>query len=106
MFITIADHTLSIDIDFGALISLLNWKAKVNPKSNIFLLSTKNKFKMYSRKTGSPKGHSEIKFNYEFSNIRTTFLIAGEQSSDLLRRKNFWKITVKLEGYSTFVCIF
>ena len=48
VFITIADHTLPIDIDFGALISLLNWKAfqTVNPKSNISLLSTKSKFKM------------------------------------------------------------
>ena len=31
VFITIADHTLSIDIDFGALISLLNWKANSKP---------------------------------------------------------------------------
>ena len=94
MFITIADHTLPIDIDFGALISLLNWKAfqTVNPKSNISLLSTKSKFKMYSRKTGSTKDQSEIKLSYEFSKIRTTFLIAGEQSPNILGRNIFGKL--------------
>ena len=50
IFVTIACHTSSIEIDTGASISLLNWETfqKVNYKSDISLSPTKSKLKTYS----------------------------------------------------------
>ena len=95
VFITIADHTLPIEIDTGASISLLNWETfqKVNYESNISLLPTKSKLKTYSGETVSPKCQSEIEFSYEGSKIKTTFLITDERSLNVLGRD----ILVKLQ---------
>ena len=50
VFIIIAGHNLPIEIDTGALTSLLNWEAfqKVNCESDISLLPTKSKLKANS----------------------------------------------------------
>ena len=60
VFITIAGHTLPIEIDTGALISLLNWETfqKVNHGLDISLLLTESKLKTYSGEIVSPKGKS------------------------------------------------
>ena len=65
IFITIADHTLPIEIDTGASIILLNWETfqKINYESNISLLPTKSKLKMYSGEILSPNSISEIEFS-------------------------------------------
>ena len=82
IFITIADHSLPIEIDTGALVSLLNWETfqKVNCESNISLLQTESKLKMDSGEIVSPKGQSEIEFCYEGKLIKTTFLITDKHS--------------------------
>ena len=88
VFITIANHTLPIEVDSGASISLLNWNMfqKLNCKSNISLLPTKSKLKTYSGEIVSPKGQTEIEFIYEGKKIKTTFLITSEQSPNVLGR--------------------
>ena len=71
VFVTIAGHTLAIDINTGALISLLNWETfqKVNHELNISLLLTESKLKISSGEIVSPKGKSEIEFTYEGNKI-------------------------------------
>ena len=77
VFITIAGQNLPKEIDTEASISLLNWETfqKINCESNISLLPTKSKFKMYSAEIVSPKGKSDIEFTCEGNKIKTTFLI-------------------------------
>ena len=66
VFITIANHKLTMEVDTGASISLLNWNTfqKLNCKSNISLLPTKSKLNTYSGEIVSPKGNSEMEFVY------------------------------------------
>ena len=93
VFITIAGHKLPIEIDTGASISLLNWETfqKINCESNS-LLQTKSKLKTYSGEIVSPKGKSDMKFTYEGNKIRTTFLITGERSPNVLGRDILGKL--------------
>ena len=88
VFITTAGHTLPIEIDTGASISLLNWETfqKVNHGLDISLLLTESKLKMYSGEIVSPKGKSEIEFTYEGNKIKTTFLITDKRSPNVLGR--------------------
>ena len=88
VFITIANHKLPIEVDTGASISFLNWNTfqKLNCKSNISLLPTKTKLKMYSGEIVSPKGQAKIEFLFEGKKIKTTFLITNEQSPNVLGR--------------------
>ena len=95
IFVTIACHTLSIEIDTGASISLLNWETfqKVNYKSDISLLPTKSKLKTYSGEIASTKGRSDIEFTYEVNKIKTTFLITDEHLPNVLGREILGNLT-------------
>ena len=88
IFTTIAGHTLPKEIDTGALISFLNRETfqKVNYESNILLLPTKSKLKMYSGEIVSSKGKSETKFTYEGNKIKTTFLITDKHSPNVMHK--------------------
>ena len=100
VFITIAGHKLPIEIDTGASISLLNWETfqKINCESNISLLQTKSKLKTYSGEIVSPKGKSDIEFTYEGNKIRTTFLITGKRSPNVLGRDILGKLRLNCEN--------
>ena len=99
VFITIAGHKLPIEIDTGASISLLNWETfqKINCESNSSL-QTKSKLKTYSGEIVSPKGKSDIEFTYEGNKIRTTFLIIGERSPNVLGRDILGKLWLNCEN--------
>ena len=94
VFITLTGHTLPIEIDPGASISLLDWETfqKVNHELNISLLPIESKLKTYSGEIASPKAKSEIEFTYEGNKIKTTFLITDERSPNVLSRDILGKL--------------
>ena len=96
VFITIAGHRLPIEVDTGTSISLLNWETfqKINCESNISLLPTKSKLKTYSGDIGK----SDIEFTYEGNKIRTTFLITGERSPNVLGTDILVKLRLNWEN--------
>ena len=79
---------MPIEIETGASISLLNWETfqKINCVSNSSLLPTKSKLKTYSGEIVSPKDKSNIEFTYEGNKIKTTFLITGGRSPNVMGR--------------------
>ena len=94
VFITTAGHNFPIEIDTGALVTLLDWKTfqKINHEPNISWLPTKSKLKTYSHEIVSPKGKSDIEFTYEGNKIETTFLITGKPSPNVPHRDILGKL--------------